>query len=208
MNINIKTEGTEPSAAEALSHSALARRHMLLKGVGKGSAVLVATMPLQTLAGQSLLTFDGQHQCSVSGQHSGVHSATTTTLTCGGYSPSWWGQKDTNGKPKNWPEPLPNGWTYKTKCNDVFLGCTLRNTDTGNSVPSLWQIMEPKESSGKFTDTDEFHWVCAWLNAIRKAFAFPYTPQQVIDYYVLGTASPGYQDALLFFKTYMESHTG
>lgn len=207
MNIE-NTESTGRAKAEALSSAAIARRRVLLKGVGKGSAVLAATVPLQTLAGQSLLTFDGKHQCSVSGMHSGVHSATpTTTPVCGGYSPGWWGQSQiVDGKivPKRaWPT-LPNGWTFNTKCDAVFTKCTLRNTD--GSKPSLFQIVEPQEPISKFSNTDEFHWVCAWLNALSHSFNFPYSGQQVLDFYNSPSITV-YQDALTFFKTYMETHT-
>lgn len=183
-----------------LSSSALARRQMLLKGLGKGSVVLAATVPLQTLAGQSLLTFDGKHQCSVSGMHSGVHSATpTNTAICGGYSPGWWGQSHTvDGKivPKR-------GWpiAYTTKCKRIFTRSNLVNDD--GTLPSLFQIMEPKEPISKFSDTDEFHWVCAYLNARSHSYNFPYSGQQVVDFYNSPTA---YSDALDFFKTFMETH--
>ena len=81
-------------AQEPMSAEATARRLVLLKGLGRGAAVLAASVPIQTLATQSVLTPGGQHQCTVSGMHSGVHSTTTTTLVCGGYSPGWWGQSD------------------------------------------------------------------------------------------------------------------
>lgn len=184
-----------------LSTEALARRSLLLKGLGRGSVVLAATVPLQTLAGQSLLTFDGKHQCSVSGMHSGVHSATpTNTPICGGYSPGWWGQSQTvNGKtvPKrDWPI------VYTTKCKRIFTRSSLVNDD--GTLPSLFQIVEPKESISKFSNTDEFHWVCAYLNALSHSFNFPYTGQQVIDFY---NTPSSYADALAFFTTYMETHT-
>lgn len=204
-----KIESTGQGTAGVLSSATIARRRILLKGVGKGAAVLAAAVPIQTLAGQSLLTFDGKHQCSVSGMHSGVHSATPpNTPLCGGYSPGWWGQSETvKGKmvPKRpWPT-LPNGWTFDTPCDAVFTQCTLRNTD--GSKPSLFQVVEPKEPISRFANTDEFHWVCAWLNALSHSFNFPYSGQQVLDFYTQGLASTAYQDALTFFKTYMETHT-
>ena len=187
---------TPSDTAEAnrptLSPDALARRQMLLKGLGKGSVVLAATVPLQTLAGQSLLTFDGKHQCSVSGMHSGVHSATpTNTPVCGGYSPGWWKQVNDAGTAprRTWPL-LPNGWTYNTKCSAVFSLHPL----SGN--PTLFEVMR------NFPNTDEYHWICAWLNALSQSFNFPYTGQEVLDFYY----SPSqYADALAFFKTYMEN---
>jgi len=189
---NSTPSDTAKASGPTLSAEALARRQMLLKGLGKGSAVLAATVPLQTLAGQSLLTFDGKHQCSVSGMHSGVHSATpSNTPICGGYSPGWWRQSDDGLTPRRtWPN-LPNGWTYNTKCSAVFSKRTL----SGN--PTLFQVMR------NYQNTDEFHWICAWLNALSHSFNFPYTGQEVINFY----NSPSSDDALEFFKTYMETHT-
>lgn len=194
--------------ADANTSLIASRRQVLLKGIGKGSAVLVAAVPLQTLAGQRLITSTDGKQCSVSGMHSGVHSKNTDAVVCGGYSPGWWGQSKLIGTtvaPKNWPATLPltdNG--YNTKFRYVFGdAANLRNTD--GTVPSLWQIMEPKEPISKFSSTDEFHWVCAWLNAIvRYPATFPYTATEVVAKYKLGKSSPIYQDYLTFFKTYME----
>ena len=205
MNTNQNTENPlaiPGNPAETLSATAIARRHALLKGVGKGSAVLAATVPLQTLAGQSLLTFDGKHQCSVSGQHSGVHSATPKgTLRCGGYSPGWWGQWDKDGNPKNWPAGINSG----ADVTSILSKSTLKNND-GVTTPTLFQIMDPKDKSGKFSNTDEFHWVCAWLNAMSGSFNFPYTGPEVIAFYDAGVGTPKYEDALTFFKEYMETH--
>lgn len=199
---NIEAPGQ--GKAGGLSSAALARRRILLKGVGKGAAVLAATVPLQTLAGQRLITFDGQHQCSISGMHSGVHSATTTAAVCGGYGPDWWGQSETiNGKlvPSHaWPVP------FKTQCKQVFKASGyLRNTDGG--FPTLFEVLSPADNSRNFADTDEFHWICAWLNALSFSFNFPYSGDEVLAFYNQGSASPAYRDALEFFKTYMETHT-
>lgn len=194
-NAELAKLGVEKELASAV----MARRRVLLGGVGKGAAVLAATVPLQTLAVQNLLTFDGKHQCSVSGMHSGVHSATpTNTPICGGYSPGWWGQSESGPplRPKRaWPA-LPNGWTYNTKCSAVFTKRVL------SGDPTLFQVMQP----GSYSNTDEFHWICAWLNALSHSFNFPYTGQQVLDFYFAPGAGVA-ADALEFFKTYMETHT-
>lgn len=196
MNTNGKELTSE--TPDELSSMAVARRRALLRGVGKGAAVLAATAPLQTLAGQSLLTFDGQHQCSVSGQHSGVHSATpTNTPLCSGYSPNYWGQAATgNG---NGASPL-NAWPtdYRQKFIDIF-------TQSGfNSSITLFDVMQ---NDGAYTNSDERHWLGAYLNALSGNFNFPYSGAQVIAYYNQGSASAVYQDALTFFKTYMETRT-
>ena len=201
------TSASGSGSTEPLSASALARRRALFKGIGKGGAAIAASVPIQTLAGQTLLTAGGQHICSVSGMQSGVHSATTNVAYCGGYSPGWWGQStDQAGLiPKRWPPTLEHGWTYKTLCKDVFSGSSVRNDD--GSFPSLFQIMSPKDKSGDFSNSDEFHWVCAWLNAITHSFNFPYNGDQVIAFWNAGATSDTYKDALSFFKTYMEQHT-
>lgn len=208
MNIKMKTENSEAAvrdATEALSASAIARRRILLKGVGKGTAVLAATVPLQTLAGQSLLTIDkgtGIHQCTVSGMHSGVHSATpTNTPVCSGFSPGWWGQTDNGTTPRRaWPIlPIPNQLTgYLTKFNSVFTWMVLPGD------PNLFQVANPPG----YSSTHQWHWLCAWLNALWSnqhpgTLNFPYSADEVIAYSKL-TGAP-YSDALTFFSTYVEN---
>lgn len=185
---NENIEPTGQGKAEALISAAVVRRRILLKGVGKGASVLATIIPIQTLAGQNLLTFDGLHQCSISGMQSGVHSATPlNTPVCGGYSISYWALG--NGSPTNtWPT------SYQTKFSDVFTHSNL----TGN--PSLFQVMK------SFASTDEAHWLCAWLNALNHSFNFPYTGPEVLAFYNNGPSTQAYQDALTFFKTYMENH--
>lgn len=198
------TSASGSGSTEPLSASALARRRALFKGIGKGGAAIAASVPIQTLAGQTLLTAGGQHICSVSGMQSGVHSATTNVAYCGGYSPAWWGQtKDGLSPSRTWPT-LPSSWTYATKCNVVFTRSTLKIGETAIS-PSLFEVMCAKDSKlSKFANTDEFHWICAWLNALSHSFNFPYSGQQVIDFY---NDLSRYDAALDFFKTYMEQHT-
>jgi hypothetical protein len=187
-------------SGDPLSRDAAVRRRLLLRGIGKGTAVLGATVPFQTLAGPSLLTFDGRHQCSVSGMHSGVHSAMPSTSTCGGYSPGWWGQTSDGKSPRRaWPV-LPKNWTYGTKCKTVFSQRVL------SGDPTLFEVMSPR-AGGKYSNTDEFHWICAWLNALSHSFNFPYTGVQVLAFYNQGIGTPAYMDALAFFKTFMETHT-
>lgn len=192
--------GITSEMLDQLSSTAVARRRALLRGVGKGAAVLAATAPLQTLAGQSLLTFDGKHQCSVSGQHSGVHSATpTNTARCIGFNPDYWGQPATNG---NGGGPL-RAWPtdYKQKFIDIFTQSGFNNSIT------LFQVMQ---NNGSFTNADERHWLCAYLNALSSVTSglnFPYSAAQVLAYYNTGQGSTVYLDALAFFKTYMETRS-
>lgn len=193
------TSASGSGSTEPLSASALARRRALFKGIGKGGAVIAASVPIQTLASPTLLTFDGLI-CSVSGMQSGVHSATPgQTATCGGYSAGHWGTKEPNVNPAKPKYPqwysLPNGWTYETPFKNVF-----GSWPNSSANPTLFDAAH----KSAYRSMAEFHWVCAWMNAVAKVFNFPYTPDEVVDFYKLGPASQTYRDALAFFSNYME----
>jgi len=96
--------------SEALSSASAARRRMLIKGLGKGGAVLVGTASIQTLASATnLVTADGK-KCSISGQHSAVHSQSTETQTCTGHKCSTY--KDHSC----WPSHINKVADHKTVC--------------------------------------------------------------------------------------------
>jgi len=200
----MSTENIKPLNLDEVQVSPSAgfgRRDILLKGINKGAIVVSVAAPIQTLAGQSLLTFDGKHQCSISGMQSGVHSATpTNSQICGGYSPGWWGQSTRYGKPKHWPAYV----NYAASVTSVFQYSKLQNPN--GTEPTLFQVMDPRNHGAQFSNTDEFHWICAWLNALVNRFNFPYLAAEVLEFYNQGPASKTYQDALVFFKTYMETH--
>ena len=181
-------------SSEALPAAAIARRHALLKGLSRGSVVLAAAAPIQTLATETLLTADKNHVCSISGMQSMVHSASPSCQVCGGYSPGWWKQKNGNQPRRTWPT-LPMGWTYNTPCKTVFTQCGFPANVT--LFQALWT----------YPNTDEYHWICAWLNALSHSFNFPYSGAQVLGFYNAGKGTTTYNNALLFFKTYMETHT-
>jgi hypothetical protein len=204
MSMDLKSSSPQ-TAAQTLNKQALARRHVLLRGLGKGAAVMGAVVPIQTFSAQTLLTFDGKYLCSVSGTQSAVNSTTTSSaLACGGYSPASWVQSESKRRATlKWPV-LPNGWTAKTQCRKVFTRSVLMKED--GHWPSLIDVMEANEKNSRFAASDEIHWICAWLNALSGSFNYPYTGQQVLDYYNQGFASKSYQDALFFFKTYMENN--
>lgn len=181
--------------AESLPTPALARRHLLLKGVGKGGLLVAAAVPIQTLAGTGMLTGGGKNgetavRCSVSGMQSGIHSAAPSAGTCGGYSPGWWGQNKDHPH-KNWPVSINANASITTVCSRSTLM-------VGSQLATLWQVM----SMSSFSSSDEGHWVCAWLNAQVNAFHFPYSPAEVIALY---NDTAKYAAALTFFKTYMEN---
>lgn len=230
----MSTENIQPTGqakAEALSSAAVARRRMLLKGLGKGSAVLAAAVPLQTLASQSVFTNPGKDgalaiRCGISGMTSGIHSRDTVTTVCTGYSPGYY-------KNHAWPADINRDAPCTTVCKDSQLktyvctetkthqgttttttfrsGTDVTNSNNGKTckpvaVPStLFDVIDFHESS------DEYHWICAWLNGMGGAPAswnFPYTGAQVIAFYN-GTGPGGHTkaQALAFFRTYMEIHT-
>lgn len=229
--MNTDTSGsTESIKAEALNSAALARRHMLLKGLGKGTAVLAASVPLQTLASQSVFTYDGpgtatQIRCGVSGMTSGIHSRDVTTTQCMGYSPGYY-------KTHDWPAGVNKTALITTVCSRSTLKtyvCTettkVKGVETQVVTRSRESIDFKNERAGSCTvvnstlfdvidfheNTDEFHWVCAWLNAMGGAPAgwnFPYTGAEVIAFYDNNASYPVGKSPLDFFKTYMEKHPG
>ncbi len=203
-----KTKAAEQSEApadeQALSSEAVARRHLLLKGLGRGSAVLAASIPLKTLASTSVFTNPGANgapviRCGISGMTSGVHSKDTTTNVCSGYSPGYYTQR------QHWPSGLNPDALVTT----VFPSCKLMVNKDGTSlgtyrVPTLLEVMNLTPR------VDEFHWIAAWVNAMGGApssWNFPYTGAQVQAFYA-GTGPGGYTkaQALAFFMTYMEIH--
>ena len=181
---NIETTGNGQDAM--LSSAAVARRRILLKGLGKGAAVLAATAPIQTLASQSLLTFDGLHQCTVSGMKSGVHSKTPldTTPRCGGFSIAHWSNLNTT----QWPGGTV---TSALKWKDVF------TTSSSYKNNTLAQILQNSSSNS----STEAHWIVAWLNATQPppGTPFPYTRDEVVAYNTAASV-----DAYTFFTTFME----
>jgi hypothetical protein len=191
-----KIEATAQSGEEALSFAAVARRRMLLKGVGKGVAVMAATVPIQTLATQPFLTKDGQHQCTVSGAMSGVHSTTpNSTPTCRGNTPTFYQTLS------NWPNYKSSNQSISPK---LKVGSTNVDETTpfatvfgGGSATTLFSLLTSTPAS------DEAVWVTALLNAFKNpvGFNFPYTSAQVVAYYSSAQAA----QALTFFKTYMQT---
>lgn len=187
------TRETNPTDAEPLSSTALARRHLLLRGAGKGALLAAAAVPIQTLAGTGMLTGAGKNgepavRCSVSGMQSGIHSAAPSAGTCGGRSPGWWKQSPQQPHAQ-WPASVNPDASITTVCSRSTL-------QVGGNPATLWQVVS------MFSNTDECHWVCAWLNATVGAFNFPYTAAEVIALY---EDLSKYDAALTFFKTYMEN---
>jgi hypothetical protein len=181
-------QGSAPTSPDAaaqapVSGEALARRRLLLKGLGKGASAAAVLVPIQTLA--TTTPSDGVVRlCTVSGIQSNVGSGRTggTTAQCQGHSPSFYATL------ANWP-----GYNATTKVASFWLRSTkFYNTstfkavfnNTGASSVTLFNII----SSGPVS---EQIWVTALLNAIKRNGGtnigspgyFPYSPNEVVALY-------------------------
>ena len=131
----------------ALDAQAAARRRLLLKSLGKGSAVVAAATPLASFAAPTMTT--SGTMCSVSGFKSALASRTPASpLPCGGFAPRRFYTLSTGGTPvaANWPAlafPAPSGATGPESLTfrDLFGGTapTTRVLDilASNSPPDL-----------------------------------------------------------------------
>lgn len=217
-------------ASTPLTGAALARRQALLKGLGKGSAALaVASVPMRTLANTpTLFTLDGT-RCSISGMQSGNNSRITTRATCLGKSPGYWHTY------ARWIPSQRAMWnvTFGSLFGDVTspvagftlydIVCSIGNQATddgkgggkkggggGGALPPGPDnpVFSPNPAGIPFNNRPEWHWCCAWMNAMANNIAgtgvvdFPYTPSQVIAIYQNPNSFHGVtrEQALEFFK--------
>jgi hypothetical protein len=147
-----------------------------------------------------VLTFDGLHQCTLSGALSSVHSATpTNTPTCRGFTPSRYATLSF------WPGFAAGPPAHATNTVD---GITFNETASfatvfggGSSGSSNGARLLTIVTSG--SPESEQVWVTALLNAIKNpaGFNFPYTPTQVRAFYSSAQAA----QALSFFRSYMQT---
>jgi len=199
-------QGDPLSPPRQLSADALARRRLLIKGAGTGATSLAALSPMGAFASSTVVVCTNAQGkevlCSISGTQSAAHSfgPNITKVAGGGYSSGWWGQVS-NGQPRRmWPAPYTSASTT-TKVGTVL-------TLASNTIKglSLFQLM----SDSTYANTPERHWLGAYLNALACAqggavwnqpnYAFPYTAQQVINFYLTQNAQ-----AYAFFTGYMEN---
>ncbi len=197
--MNSETKHTH-SSAEAISGDTqptsmtddkVARRRLLMSGLSGGAALIAAASPIKALAGTSTCS---TQQCSISGMKSANHSFKPGECAdpCGGYSPGWWGQNWKTDKvtPRRaWPID-PN----------IRVKSLLRHSSVSDTL-SLFELM----GNSQYSRRKERHWICAYLNAFAPppGFKFPYTPQEVLDFYN-GTGRYPASEALEFFKKHME----
>jgi hypothetical protein len=185
---NDTTNGLEEATQARVLGAPISRRSVLFKGLGKGSAVLAAAVPIKTLASTPSVTANGKI-CTISGVQSAVHSGSTHLPYCGGMSPGYYTMLS------HWPN-YPNT-TYTVGTKTFNNKSTFKYVFGGGLSQGLWSIMQAPNNEV------EFHWIAALLNAIKPplGYVFPYTAQEVLNLYASGQQAP----ALDFFKNYMET---
>lgn len=194
-----------PSMGGNMTADATARRRMLLKTLGKGSAIVAASVPLQSLASTALLTPNGL-RCSVSGMQSSVHSQSTSdSVACGGYAPSHWGEA---ADPATTPSPKTpkNSWPPETStllCIDKFGKCSSEDSGVIFKDKTLFNVM----NEAAFANTKTRHWIGAFLNGFNQsATRFPYSAQEILDFYNLDSTVKDRAAAYTLITTYLETN--
>ena len=177
---------------------ALARRRLLLSGLGKGSVVLAAAaVPMHSLANTpTRCKTDGQKGAPVWATCSGWHSAVGSRIPAD--TPVSQGNSCTHYTDKTcWPgydsNPQKDASCVNKKHKDIFGG-----TDTR----TCYDIVK------NYPTTDACHWVVAYLNAqtcVSKNF--PYDKNEIVAHYSNAGSSgyPSRTDCVGFFKTHMEN---
>lgn len=196
---------TPDEAGPGPAVDALQRRRLLLKGLGKGSAVVAAVVPIQSLAAVDPMA---AKLCTVSGVQSNVGSGRTggTTEQCSGYPQTFFATL------LNWPgyvaasgaTPASASYTVKgtTYNEQALFSVVFAPGSTTNA--SMFAVLSAGPSSDRT-------WAAALLSAIKKqlenkgpsAFGtsgyFPYTPNEVVDLF----NSSRKAEAETFFQLYL-----
>jgi len=188
---------------------------MLLKSLGKGSAVLAAaSLPIHTLANTPTIVIKGRTdeddrsiRCSLSGMQSGMGSRMPATQVCTGKSPGYW------HKPEHWTPEQSSVISLedptKSPTFEKWFGAPASSTELSNATlyQYLTSIGGGPNNSLKLNDPDEWHWVCAWMNAMANGVGdtgvtnFPFTgPQIVLLYREPSLFKTTRADALAFLK--------
>lgn len=187
------------SGAPRMSSEALARRRLLLRGSTASATALAALTPIGALATSQSTVYtcvgvSGKESvCTLSGVQSAAHSfgPNTVKVPAGGRSPGWWKQSDGSAPRRQWPVP----WTDKVSSVLTLAPMNLKSL-------TLFELMK----NSKYSNTVERHWLCAYLNAkaseqgLLGLYGFPYTPSEVIGFYLTNN-----QSAYSFFTTYLEN---
>ena len=188
----------------ALPKVALARRQMLLRGLGKGSVVMVAAaVPMHTLAspstGERTKTKEDFHKPAVWAAVSGCHSAVGSRAPqdtpvskghgCGHYTTK-----------SNW-----KGYDSDSRKDQSCVDKRFKDVFQAGSDKKCYDIVKSQTS-------DECRWVLAYVNAQKchtTAMRYPYSADEIIDMYKNPTKygakdRKGCQD---FFHDYMETES-
>ncbi|MDQ2777975.1 MAG: hypothetical protein M3Y32_00290 [Pseudomonadota bacterium] len=161
---------------------------MLLRGVGKGAAVVAAAVPLQTFAANILKTQDGAgaRLCTLSGVGSMLPSAAPRDLgVCKGQTAGHWADSNTA-----WPSATVGNapLSRNTKFKKVF---------GGSDQDKLGDIIA---GTSTHSGPSEQMWVRAYLNAlVGYPSTFPYSASEVVSLY----QGPNSAAALAFFTNFV-----
>lgn len=158
-------------AADARAAALLARRRVLLKGLGRSAAVAAAGVSVSSFAVPTstlLVTSPNNTMCSQSGQQSLVHSgAPGSRTTCLGHRPAYY--VDGSGNPVNWPASYNASLTV-----GALLGAS------GNTTIDSKLVTTVLATEGT---TDLAYWIAAAFNTSVDTGTFPYTLAQVQTQY-------------------------
>jgi len=185
---------------------ALARRRVLLSGLGKGSVVLAAaSVPMHSLASTSTrCKTDGAKAPPVWATVSGCHSAVGSRIPADthvsqGYHCSHYTTKSTSCWPGYSSDPRKDTSCLNKKFKDIFPGATSTNANR-----TCYDIVTNRQTSS------ECRWVTAYMNAQTcTSKYYPYSAREIQDFYRLaGTGgNPSRYDCETFFGSFMESCT-
>ena len=180
------TEQQRSSELSEQQSDAAVRRRLLLKGLGKGSALLAAASPLAAVAADAsapssppvlnrYLTPGGK-LCTVSGNQSGVRSGPQALDVCGGYPPLHYVNQASDPSPRNWPQVDPatgKSWRYSV---------LFPNSPSPIKHSLIVRILNANPAS------DEAFWIAAYFNALQPSLHFPYSTADVV---AQETSDPG-----------------
>ena len=190
------------AGVDATKADALARRRLLLRGLGKGAVVAAAAAPLHTLATiQTRGQTDGKNGtqvvwATVSGCQSAVGSRAPTGVPVSeGFCAGHYASKSA------WPgyQAPPN--KDQSICTVPF-SSVYPGANSSNASKSCYTIVT------QLPTASECRWVLAYLNAVTCVGTnYPYTQSELVSYYqnAGSNGNPTHAACEAFFGTYMES---
>jgi hypothetical protein len=194
-------EDVPVAAGSALDDARASRRRVLLSGLGRGGAALVAVTPIQSFATSRVIT-GGNTLCTQSGQMSNIMSRTGSNLVCLGKGPSHYhgGYTDTN-----WPTGLKPSW------NTLTFAMLFPNSTSANKNLLCKNILKD------YATSDEAYWIAAFFNGSSGGAAsnFPYpavdagsgaSVQKHHDQWTTGTLTGQNRSYLDLYKNHLSSN--